>query len=221
MSHTQEGKAHESGRPGLREALRARILDAARRIVTRDGFEALSMRKIAHAIGYSPASLYLYFESRDEIARALGDEGHAQLLAELEPRGQIADPAERLRALAHAYVAFGQSQPQAYRLVFVDLPGRARPDGERVLRAFAGALAALGHPDDTPLAEALWATLHGVVTLMLTRPGFPQAPLESLLEAALGPALGTTTATPRERTTKRTTKQKPRRATKQTKALAT
>jgi AcrR family transcriptional regulator len=204
MSHTHDGQADDTGRPGLRQALRGRILDAARRIVTRDGFEALSMRKIAHAIGYSPASLYLYFENRDEIARALGDEGYTQLLAELEPHGQIADPAERLRALAHAYVAFGQAHPQAYRLVFVDLPGAAGPDGEPVVRAFSGALAALGHPDDTPLAEMLWATLHGIVTLTLTRSAFPRAPLDCLLEAALESVSGASAATPRKRATKRT-----------------
>jgi len=202
MSHTHEGRARDAGRHALRQALRGRILDAARRIVTRDGFEALSMRKIAHAIGYSPAALYLYFENRDEITRALGEEGYAQLLAELEPYGQIADPAARLRALAQAYIAFGQLHPQAYRLVFIDLPGTAAPDGEPVVRTFSSALAALGHPDDAPLAEALWATLHGIVTLTLTRSAFPQAPLDRLLEAALGPVLGLSGATPRRRPTK-------------------
>jgi AcrR family transcriptional regulator len=204
ISHTQEGRADDTGRLALRQALRGRILDAARRIVARDGFEALSMRKIAHAIGYSPASLYLYFENRDEIARALGDEGYAQLLAELALSGQIADPAERLRALAQAYVAFGLAHPQAYRLVFVDLPGTSGPDDEPVVRAFSAALAALGHPDDTPLAEALWATLHGVVTLTLTRSAFAQAPLDRLLDVALAPALAVSAATSRRRTTKRT-----------------
>jgi AcrR family transcriptional regulator len=114
----------------LRVALRARILDAARRIVMRDGLNALSMRKIADAIGYSPASLYLHFESRDEIARALGREGFAQLLAYLEPIAQAVDPGERLRALAHAYVAFGRTHPQAYRLMFME-PGEGARTGEQ------------------------------------------------------------------------------------------
>ncbi|QBQ97402.1 TetR/AcrR family transcriptional regulator [Paraburkholderia pallida] len=104
----------------LRVALRARILDAARRIVTRDGLHALSMRKLAVAIGYSPAALYLYFESRDAIARALGRDGFAQLLAHLEPLGAIADPRERLHALAHDYVAFARAHRQAYRLMYAE-----------------------------------------------------------------------------------------------------
>src|SRR5579864_571782 len=77
-----------------KQALRERILDAARRIVMREGFAALLMRKIADAIEYSPATLHLHFENRDEIARALCSEGYAQLLASFEPLVQIADPAD-------------------------------------------------------------------------------------------------------------------------------
>jgi AcrR family transcriptional regulator len=175
-----------------RQAQRARILDAARRIVTREGFAALSMRKIADAIGYSPASLYLYFESRDAIGYALGDEGYAQLLAALALPANSSqpaagpEPAERLRALARAYVAFARAHPQTYRLVFVDLLGVHGQEAEPVVRVFAEALAALGHPDETRLAEAFWATLHGVVTLAATRPAFAHGALDPLVEAALG-----------------------------------
>lgn len=176
-----------------RQALRNRILDAARRIVVRDGFAALSMRKIAEAIGYSPASLYLYFENRDEIARALGHEGHAQLFAQLEPCVRIADPAERLRALAHAYVAFGRAYPQTYRVVFIDVPGmanareRGEPGGPTPDPAslFAEALDAVHGAASAALAEAFWATLHGIVALSLTQPEFPHAPPGQLVDAAL------------------------------------
>jgi AcrR family transcriptional regulator len=105
-----------------KQALRERILDAARRIVVREGFAALSMRKIADAIEYSPATLYLHFASRDEIARALCAEGYAQLLATFVPLVGIADPAERLKALGRAYVAFGVANPQTYRLIFMEDP---------------------------------------------------------------------------------------------------
>jgi len=105
-----------------KQALRERILDAARRIVMREGFAALSMRKIADAIEYSPATLYLHFASRDEIAQALCAEGYAQLLATFVPLAQIADPAERLKALGRAYVAFGVAHPETYRLIFMEDP---------------------------------------------------------------------------------------------------
>ncbi|WP_211613316.1 TetR/AcrR family transcriptional regulator [Paraburkholderia haematera] len=105
-----------------KQALRERILDAARRIVMREGFAALSMRKIADAIEYSPATLYLHFASRDEIAQALCAEGYAQLLQTFVPLAQIADPTERLKALGRAYVAFGVEHPETYRLIFMEDP---------------------------------------------------------------------------------------------------
>jgi len=105
-----------------KQALRERILDAARRIVMREGFAALSMRKIADAIEYSPATLYLHFASRDEIAQALCAEGYAQLLETFVPLAGIADPAERLKALGRAYVAFGVAHPETYRLIFMEDP---------------------------------------------------------------------------------------------------
>ncbi|MFL9868876.1 TetR/AcrR family transcriptional regulator [Paraburkholderia fungorum] len=105
-----------------KQALRERILDAARRIVMREGFAALSMRKIADAIEYSPATLYLHFASRDEIARALCAEGYAQLLETFVPLAQIADPTARLKAVGRAYVAFGVAHPETYRLIFMEDP---------------------------------------------------------------------------------------------------
>ena len=143
-----------------RVALRARILDAARRIVTREGIDALSMRKLAEAIGYSPASLYLHFESRDEIARALGREGFAQLLAHLEPFGTIDDARERLHALAHAYVAFGRTHQEAYRLMYME-PGEGGRSGMHAAGHAAGHApmreaaepVAPAHPDDALACE--------------------------------------------------------------------
>ncbi|MBP0589030.1 TetR/AcrR family transcriptional regulator [Paraburkholderia sp. LEh10] len=190
-----------------KQALRERILDAARRIVMHEGFGALSMRKIADAIEYSPATLYLHFESRDAIARALCTEGYAQLLATFEPLIAIADPAERLKAIGRAYVAFGVAHPQTYRLIFMEDPsytgaalvGGAGADagtqddaGDTAFRLLVEAIDALKAGGRLPHAassevcgEALWATLHGIVALHLTCPVFPRAPLEAVVDAAL------------------------------------
>lgn len=183
-------------------ALRERILDASRRIVMREGFAALSMRKIADAIEYSPATLYLHFASRDEIARALCAEGYAQLLASFEPLANIPDPAQRLRALGHAYVAFGIAHPQTYRLIFMEDPsytGAAlteaaeasdEPDDAsfRLMVDSIDELRAAGRlPPSTQgevWAEALWATMHGVVALKLTCPLFPRTPVDTLIDVA-------------------------------------
>ncbi|MBB5413696.1 AcrR family transcriptional regulator [Paraburkholderia sp. HC6.4b] len=225
-----------------KQALRERILDAARRIVVGEGFAALSMRKIADAIEYSPATLYLHFASRDDIARALCAEGYAQLLATFVPLVQIADPAERLKALGRAYVAFGVEHPETYRLIFMEDPsytgaalgggvGTGKHDGNTgdtsANTGTGGSTASLGNaaggvadddPGDAALhimidaldelraaghlsasvasmepaiwAEALWASLHGIVALNLTCPVFPSVPLETLVGVTLDAWLG-------------------------------
>ncbi len=110
------------------------------------------MRKLAEAIGYSPASLYLHFESRDEIARALGREGFAQLLAQLEPLGAIDDPRERLHALAHAYVAFGCAHQQAYRLMYREPEEGGRAGAHGATRATVATVTPAEH--ELPCEEA-------------------------------------------------------------------
>lgn len=216
---TTERKIRETQARTLSQ--RERILDAARRIVVREGFAALSMRKLADAIGYSPASLYLYFEGRDEIAEALGREGYMQLLAHLEPYAQEADARERLHALAHAYVAFGCGHPQTYELIFMARKGRSGQVGppERRARGTAGVpdaphehaddacgvqlfaatlseltLASGARADCALLAQALLATLHGAVMLTLARADFATAAPGPVVDAALDAWFGTRAA---------------------------
>ena len=83
--------------------LRQRILDASLRILEREGFDAVTMRKVAEAIEYSPAAIYLYFDSRAQIAQALGRRAFLQLLDYLRSAEPLPDPAARLYALAQAY----------------------------------------------------------------------------------------------------------------------
>ncbi len=149
-----------------KQALRERILDAARRIVMREGFAALSMRKIADAIEYSPATLYLHFASRDEIAHALCAEGYAQLLETFVPLAQIADPAERLKALGRAYVAFGVAHPETYRLMFMEDPSYtgAALGGAASAAGLGASAAAVADPraaDEVVEVTAAGATIAG------------------------------------------------------------
>ena len=71
---------------------RDQVLAAARAIVLEEGFEALTMRKIADAVEYASGTIYLYFESRDEIAFELCRRGFDELLAALTPATKVAGP---------------------------------------------------------------------------------------------------------------------------------
>lgn len=164
--------------------LREQILAAAREIVLEHGFEALSMRKIAEAIEYSAATIYLHFESRDALAYELVREGFAQMLAVMAPVAAIADPLERLREIARRYVAFGIENPQTYRLIFMedpnysdsvimaqlDAPGEPGTMAFSVLQTTVDELIAkhVFRPVDSEVtSQMLWAMVHGIVALRL------------------------------------------------------
>jgi AcrR family transcriptional regulator len=183
-----------------RATLRQQILDAAREITIRDGFAALTMRKIAQAIEYAPGTIYLYFESRDEIAIQLCRQGYQELLECLQPTANIADPRDRLRSIAAAYVDFGLTNPATYRLIFMEDPKFTnaalsevpidRGDGAG-MRSFqllvtifddmkAERMLSLD-ANSARLAEIFWTSLHGILSVKLTFPGFLTIPSEELV----------------------------------------
>jgi AcrR family transcriptional regulator len=191
-----------------REALRERILEVSRAIVKREGFASLSMRKLAEAIDYSPAALYLHFKSRGDIARALCKEGHASLRDAFLAHTSIADPAARLNAMGRAYVEFGLAEPETYRLMFMEPAGfagagadakdnvngngRAADSGATALSLIADAFVELRASDRLPpraapvaCAEGLWANLHGIVALKLNGAALPETPAATLVELSL------------------------------------
>jgi AcrR family transcriptional regulator len=181
-----------------RAELREQILAAARRIVFEEGFEALTMRKIADAIEYSAATIYLHFENREAIGRQLCAETFDHLMAYFAPLGAIADPAERLSAIGRAYARFGLENPEEYKLLFMtdekymqELLGNFDPDGDVGQRAFnvvietvreCIACGALADQDPVLLAETVWASLHGVVALELSCPHVFETPVERIVE---------------------------------------
>ena len=62
-----------------REAITRSILDAARTLFVAEGYRNVSIRKIAERVGYSPAAIYSYFDSKDDIFLALAEEGFHML----------------------------------------------------------------------------------------------------------------------------------------------
>ena len=106
-----------------REAVRRSILDAARELFVSEGYPNVSIRKIAERIEYSPASIYSYFPSKDDIFFALAEEGFRLLgtplkAASLTPH--TLDPLDRIRAIFWRLYEFSRDQPQYFALMFVD-----------------------------------------------------------------------------------------------------
>ena len=107
-----------------REAVSRAILDAARELFVAEGFQNVSIRKIAERIEYSPAAIYGYFPSKDDIFFALAEEGFRLLgnPASLrdDPKLKDASRLERIRAVFWRLHQFSREQPQYFALMFVD-----------------------------------------------------------------------------------------------------
>src|SRR5215471_11828421 len=103
-----------------RRLLRQQILDAARELLVRDGYNALSMRKVADRIDYSPTAIYLHFKDKQELVFSLCEETFARLVKELETlEREYPDPIVRLRKGMERYISFGLRNPNHYIPTFV------------------------------------------------------------------------------------------------------
>jgi AcrR family transcriptional regulator len=179
-----------------REAVRAMILDAARDILIREGPNRFSMRNLAEKIGYSPGTIYLYFESKENLLDRLVDEGFDKLLEVLDAVHDSADSVQSLTNKLHAYVDFGRRFPTHYHFAFVMRPtGRAvtvptKPHASfDVLRKAVRRCIDQGQfrsPDVETTSQVLWATIHGITSLLITLPKFPWVDREVLVERAIG-----------------------------------
>jgi AcrR family transcriptional regulator len=121
-----------------REAVRRAILDAARELFVSEGYQNISIRKIAERIEYSPAAIYGYFPSKDDIFFALAEEGFRLLgnpgVGDRKEHLQKLEPLDRIRAIFWRLYEFSREHPQYFELMFVD---RSVPRISREYERFA------------------------------------------------------------------------------------
>jgi AcrR family transcriptional regulator len=112
-----------------RHEIRRAILDAARALFVQEGFANVSLRRIAERIEYSPATIYNYFPSKDEILCALAHEGF-DLLAKFRPRPTLdrLEPLEAVRIVLRRIYEFSKEHPEYFALMFFErsIPRLAR-----------------------------------------------------------------------------------------------
>lgn len=98
-----------------RQELRRAILDTAREIAAAEGWSAVTIRRVAEKIEYSPPVIYEHFSSKEEIVIELLREGFRRLLAEMRSaRDAHKDPVESLLAIGHAYWSFSVAHPEMH-----------------------------------------------------------------------------------------------------------
>lgn len=102
-----------------KEEMRLLILKAARKLFLEQGFEKTSVRNIADAIEYSPATLYLYYKDKNELLFAVHEEAFLKLMEELSSVKDIKEPFERLVEMGHRYIKYAIENPELYDLMFI------------------------------------------------------------------------------------------------------
>jgi len=173
-----------------RQEVREKILEAARELFASEGYEAVTMRKIADRIEYSPTAIYLHFKDKEAVLRELCEVDFRTLAQEFVAIAQIADPVERLKASGIAYADFGVRYPNHYRLMFMT-PHPHHADEEICIEkgnpdedAYAFLLWTVSEAiaqgrfrpelsDPELIAQTMWAAVHGVVSLQITKADDP------------------------------------------------
>ena len=174
------------------------MLDAVDRLLSAGATEdSLSMRAVAKEVGVSPPALYLHFADKRELLYAVCERHFHGLEATMrEETAGVDGPLEVIQGCGRAYVRFGLAHPEAYRMMFVSGAEAMQVSPEQVadLVAFTFVLAAVEHAleagaiaaaDPVEVALLLWTSVHGIVSLRLSKPDFPWPPLDDQLDHML------------------------------------
>ena len=162
-----------------RVEVRRKILDAARDLFAREGYERVTMRRIADAIEYSATTIYNHFEDKDALLNSLCEDEFGRLLTLLAKGARPRSAVAWIRQLGLAYARFGLEYPNHYRFMFMtahssDGEGEKPPAGEQtfgLLRGVVDQAIAAGRLRDLPrdtISQVLWSAVHGVVALLVT-----------------------------------------------------
>ena len=191
-------EASQQRRNQEKQEVRQAILTASTALFLEHGYHNFSLRQVAEKIGYSPGTIYLYFQDKDAILFTIMEEGVARFALMLAEAAAAPDARERLTRIGEAYIRFGVQNPAHYQLMFMQRPDYlARvPQGtpQPILEIFdlwrkvvedamqAGVLR-LGDPTST--GDILWALLHGVVSIAILMPNFDEKRIHDMTEKAL------------------------------------
>ena len=156
---------------------RAELCRVATERFARFGYEGVTMRQLAEALGCSPKTPYRYFKDKADILATVRAQAFSKFADTLEKAtAGVTDTADRGRLTGEAYLAFALKNPHAYRIMFeIDAPvdeshPELGPQAERAARYItrgAEEMAASGVIDVDPklFGWSMWAAIHGIVML--------------------------------------------------------
>src|SRR3954468_17155460 len=166
----------------LKDETRMKILEAAYKIVKEEGWQALSMRKIADEIEYTAPIIYEYFSNKEAILAELNKKGYLYLAKEMEEaRDKHSLPADQLEAMWMAYWNFAFKKKELYQLMFgVSMnccSMQKTPEAEAPSKLIMDVIRKL--MDGKNLSEnevcrryyTFWSVVHGLISINLVNRG--------------------------------------------------
>src|SRR5690606_26144742 len=178
-----------------KEAMRSNILTTAWKIVKEEGWQSLSIRKIADAIQYSAPVIYDYFQNKEAILLEFGKQGFEQVITMLkEAKASTADPAEQLKAIAEAYWSFAFNNKEYYQLMWgmgaptceMDKCMPERSIFRNLVMEPMQELIEMSNPGDAETNACLkyhtfWSILHGLISIKMVAPADDTEQLNKLV----------------------------------------
>jgi AcrR family transcriptional regulator len=160
-----------------KEQVKGLILEAAWKLVEKEGWQALSIRKIADAIEYSSPVIYDHFENKEAILHEFTRRGFQLLNAELEKaKAPFPAPERQIEAIAYAYWNFAFKHKEYYQLMYgLGMPGcetvKQMPElttfSQLILDPITKLIAKGKNTQADPFLKlhTLWSTLHGLISI--------------------------------------------------------
>ncbi|MEX0646755.1 MAG: TetR/AcrR family transcriptional regulator [Balneolaceae bacterium] len=180
-------------------SLREEILKVSRKLLLEDGFNKMSMRKIAKRADVSATSIYLHFRNKDDLLLALIEESIEHLNRVLRKAvDSTRDPVEQLEDLARKYLNYALRHPQAYEIIYMvrpeEMPKYPKEKFQEVRSSYEliagiiqkGKEKKLFDVEDSLIsAYTLWAQLHGIAAVILNKRLDTRIPVEEFTEQAI------------------------------------
>ena len=193
----QERRARE------KEELRQEIMDAARELFVKEGFDNVSMRKIAEKIEYSPTTIYLYFQDKADLLDCIVEETLLCLRRKLDSLRHGHDLIADLKAGLTAYIEYWTIHPNDFRVAFMMDLGALDPTrnwrcmavGASIYTSLRTSLkecsdaGVLEYRDLETASQAVWAAIYGLVALFIMKPHFPWVDQAVLIDTVVSGAV--------------------------------
>ena len=187
----------------LKDDTRKNILDAAMRIGREEGWQALSMRKIADIIEYTPPVIYEYFANKEALMLELTKKGYLMLAKDTKAAMERHTlPEKQLEDMWLAYWNFAFAQKELYQLMFgIEINccvwDNKIPEAEvpaNMIWDVIGKLTGLENPPEDLICKryyTFWSVVHGLISINLVRQGVPDGVNEEVLKDAIAGIIST------------------------------